>query len=396
MKVEQSKYLAEVSRCVRCGSCKAFCPTYNSSELEAFGARGRLRLLKGLLSGQLQPSPLLNDRIFSCLLCGACDATCPLGVDISGAIYYGRRLLHKTDKKRRYLRALVKFSAKRPELSLGILRMSQNILLPALVRRGIIPFNPEVPDGFPGNRDQVYSVPKKRGRVAIFMGCSVNFLLPHLGEALINVLKKLGYEVIVPKGSVCCGTPLHTLGLEEEAAKLARKNLQIFSRLKVEAILSLCPTCTLALKTEYPKMTGEGLENVMDISVFFNDRLEFSAPIDKTSVYHDPCHLYHGLNVRKEPREIIGKAGIGLIDMEDRGCCGFGGLFCLSNKEISGDLLNEQTEKLMNTGADTVITSCPGCMLQLSRTITDRPVLHLVELIEEAYCFRQSGKEAEG
>lgn len=241
--------------------------------------------------------------------------------------------------------------------------------------------------------DQVYKAHKKRGRVAIFTGCSINFLFPHLGESLINVLKKFGYEVILPKGVACCGNPLRTLGLEEEAVELAKKNLRVFSKLKVDAILSLCPTCTLTLKTDYPKIVGEGLEKAVDISVFFNGKLDITDSVHKTSVYHDPCHLYYGLGVKKEPREIIKKAGVELIDSADSNCCGFGGLFCLSYRDISNNLLRERTKNFMDSKADTVITSCPGCILQLSQTITDRPVLHLVELIEEAYCYRPSSKK---
>ncbi len=391
MNTEQSKYIEELSKCVRCGSCKAFCPTYDTDTTEAMGARGRITLLRGLATGQLKPSTLLNERIFSCILCEACTGLCSPGVDITGAIYHGRALLRKTDKRRKRLRNLVKFSTKWPELSFKILRMSRHILLPALVRKGVIPFTPEFSDTPFRSKGRIFKVLNKKGRVAIFTGCSINFLFPQLGESLINVLKRFGYEVVLPKGELCCGAPLRNLGLEEEAIKLAKKNLRVFSRLKVEAILSLCPTCTLNLKKDYPKIAGEGLEKAMDISVFFNDRLEITESIDKTSVYHDPCHLYHGLGIKNEPREIVRKAGIELIDSEESGCCGLGGLFCLSYRDISSNLLMKCSKNIMDSKADTVITSCPGCILQLSQKISDRPVLHLIELIEEAYCYRQSG-----
>ena len=392
-KRENSQYLSELSKCVRCGSCKAFCPTYDQDALEAMSARGRLILLRGLAAGQIKPSPLLNERIFSCILCGACKESCPLSVDITEAIYNGRALLNKTDKKRKLLRSLVRFSARWPEFSFKMLQMSRHILLPVLARKGIIPFAPELPEATFKNPDQVYKVPKKKGRVAIFTGCSINFLFPHLGESLINVLKKIGYEVVIPKGEVCCGAPLRSLGLEEEAVELAKKNLRAFNKLKVEAILSLCPTCVLTVKNEYKKIIGDSLEKAVDISVFLNDKLDVADPINKTSFYHDPCHLYYGLGVKKEPREIIKKAGVELVDSEDSECCGFGGLFCFSNRDISNNLLMKQTKNFINSKADTVITSCPGCMLQLSRTINDRPVLHIIELIEEAYCYRQSNKK---
>lgn len=392
-KRDSSQYLAELSKCMLCGSCKALCPTYITDALESMSARGRLMLLRGLVTGKLTPSPLLNERIFSCILCGACKESCPLGVDIIEAIYSGRALLKKSDKKRKHLRFLAKFSSRWPEFSFKMLQMSQHIFLPVLAKKELIPFAPELPEAAFKSKDQVYKVHRKKGRVAIFTGCSVNFFFPHLGESLINVMKKIGYEVVIPKGEVCCGAPLRSLGLEEEAVELARKNIRVFNKLKVEAILSLCPTCVLAVKNDYRKYIGDGLEKAMDISVFLNDKLDVSDPVNKTSFYHDPCHLYYGLGVKKEPREIIKKAGVELVDSEDPECCGFGGLFCFSNRDISDNLLTERTKKFIDSKADTVITSCPGCMLQLSRTINDRPVLHIIELIEDAYCYRQSNKK---
>lgn len=398
MHTEQSKYSAkylreDLSKCVRCGSCKAYCPTYDEDPVEAMGARGRLALLGGLVTGRIKPSKLLNERLFSCILCGACSGSCPLGVDITEAILRGRSLLRRTDGRRRYLRSFVKFSMRWPELTFKIARMGRHILLPFLAGRGIIPFNIEFPEIPLRRTDQVFKTPRKKGRVAIFTGCSINYIFPHLGESLINVLQRFGYEVILPKGETCCGAPLRALGLEEEAIEQARKNFRVFSRLKVEAILSLCPTCTLSLKYDYPKIIGKGLEKAMDISVFFNGKIGLAGGIQKTSVYHDPCHLNYGLGIWKEPREIIKKAGIGLIESGTSGCCGFGGLFCFSNRELSRGLLDKNSSKIISSKADAVITSCPGCILQLSQTITDRPVLHLIELIEEAYCYRTTEKK---
>lgn len=385
---DKTAYLEDLSKCVRCGTCKANCPTFEGDPLEPMGARGRLILLQGLLRGEIEPSRLLNERIFSCILCGACSGTCPLGVDIPEAIYRGRALLSAGDKKRRFLRPIAKWSSRRPDLAFRALRLGERLVLPFLAKRGVIPFSPELPEAPLRKTEQVFKAHKKKGRVAVFVGCSINYVFPHMGESLINVLQKIGYEVVLPQGETCCGAPLRSLGLEKEAEELARKNYRVFSRLKVDAILSLCPTCTLSLKTEYPKMIGKGLDRVMDISVFLNDKLGAVDKIYRTSYYHDPCHLSYGLGVTQEPREIIRKAGLDLVGANEQGCCGFGGLYCLSFKDISSNLLQKRTEKITGTAADTVVTSCPGCVLQLSRTITDRPVLHLIELIEEAYCYR--------
>ncbi|MEW6586186.1 MAG: (Fe-S)-binding protein [Nitrospirota bacterium] len=384
--MEKEIYLRELSKCVRCGTCKALCPTYDEESIEPMGARGRLALLWGLASGALQPSSVLNDRVFSCTLCGACSELCPLGIDIKEVIYHGRNLLRKSDKRRRYLRLALNFFTKNPKLSFRILSMLQHVALPYLSKKDLIPFTLPIPERHLKGNVHVVPASKKRGRVAVFTGCTVNFLYPHLGEALINVLNLMGFEVILPAGEVCCGVPLRTLGLEEEAKRLARKNLEAFGMLHVESVLSLCPACTHTLKVDYPKLIGEGPEKVMDVSSFLIDKMDshFSrlGSFPANAVYHDPCHLKYGLGITKEPREILDSIGVDLVRTRGEHCCGFAGVFCFSNIELSLKLLTKCADEYAK--AEAIITSCPGCIIQLSRQIKNKPVLHLIEVIEEA------------
>lgn len=387
--METVRYLNELSKCVRCGSCKAFCPTYDEVSTEAMGARGRLALLWALASGTITPSPALHDRIFSCTLCGACSGLCPPGVDIKEVICHGRTILKSDDKKRRFIRRLINFSVKKPKLSFTLLGMTKHILMPYLLKKGFVPFQLELPDRSLRDNVKVVSVSHKKGRVALFTGCMVNFVYPNLGESLINVLHALGYEVILPSTEACCGAPLRGLGLEEEARQLAGRNVQLFSKLNVEAVLSLCPTCTLTIQREYPSLIGEGIQKAQDISSFLVDKIDstvFSAlasPIKK-ALYHDPYHLKYGLAIEKEPREIIGNIGIDLIKTGEERCCGFAGVFCFTFQELSQRLLNTCVKEYTNSEAEVIITSCPGCILQLSKGFKDKPVLHLIEVIEEA------------
>jgi len=391
--MQTSDYIAELQKCVRCGSCKAFCPTYDEDLTEPMGARGRLMLLRGLMSRQLKPSPLLNDRIFSCILCGSCENLCPLQVSITEAIYHGRRLLSHSDRRRWYLRMLIRFAVQRPMLSFRIARVLQYMGLslqriPAI--SGAMPFNITIPDAPLRDEHRVYKPERKIGRVAIFTGCSINFLFPHLGASLINVLLHLGYEVILPSGEVCCGVPLRSLGFEDKATEMAEKNYHIFSRLNVEAVLSLCPTCILSIKNQYPGLIGKGLDNAVDISSFLLDRLKpqdlFPIRSLKTVTFHDPCHLKYPFGIEREPRDMIRLTGVELVEAEGKGCCGFGGVFSLQFRELSRGLLKKRSDAYTRTGAGAVITSCPGCMLQLSSGLKDMQVLHIIELLEEAVC----------
>lgn len=385
----KAAYSSDLGKCVRCGSCKALCPTYGEDPVEMRGARGRLTLLQGLFDGSAAPTKRLHQHIRSCILCGACNRSCPLGIDLMEALYQGRALLKKSNRGGAALRAMVKLLIAWPELAYKAARLGQRSVLPFFSRMGVLPPIPELPESPLRSTDQVFKTQrKKRGRVAIFTGCSINYIYPHFGESLIHVLHRLDYEVILPKGETCCGSPLRGLGLEDEAVEQAKKNHGVFSRLKVEAILSLCPTCTMTLKHEYPRMIGKGLDRAMDISTFFMDKLDHTDMIQKKAFFHNPCHLKFGLGVSKEPKEIIRRAGVELVGPEQSSCCGFGGVFCMSNKQLSADLLESRTGEISSSGADTVITSCPGCVLQLSRTVTDRPVIHLIELIEDAFYFR--------
>jgi glycolate oxidase iron-sulfur subunit len=388
--MEKESYLHELMKCVRCGSCKAYCPTYEEEITESMGARGRLVLLWELSMGHIKPSRRLIDSIFSCILCGACSGTCPLGIETKEVIYHGRTLLKKQDVNRRILRLLVKLSVKSPDMIFRLFKAGQ-FLLPKGLNEKILPFPIEIPESpFRSNR-HVFKTSnnKKRGRIAVFTGCVVNFLYPYLAESLTNVLRKLHYDVIFPAGEVCCGVPLRSLGLENEAKKLARKNLNIFKSLNVEAILSLCPTCTLSLKVEYPRLIGEGIENIMDISSFFIDKLRYFHSLDNTfrfkeAVYHDPCHLNYGLGITKEPREILKNIGFNLKEPEKEGCCGFGGIFSLTFQELSEALLHKRINDIKKTDAEIIITSCPGCILQLSKNTENINVFHLIEVVEEA------------
>jgi glycolate oxidase iron-sulfur subunit len=372
------RVLDDLLKCVRCGSCKALCPTYGYDASEPMSPRGRLVLLAGLYQGHLKPSPLLIERIASCSLCGICESLCPAGVDVTEAIYRGRSRLRPADGKRRRLRAALGFALRKPRLSFRAARLMRP-LLPYIARKADLPFELRLPEEPLRNGERVFKPQRSRGRVALFTGCSVNFLFPELGESLINVLYHLGFEVVLPPGEVCCGAPLRALGLEKEAVELAAKNMEIFGKLRAEAILSLCPTCTLATRVQYPKLIGQGMENAMDVSEFLAGRLRgVSLKKPGRVLYHDPCHLGHGLGVREQPRRILRGLGLEVLEPPEQGCCGFS--LSLTEREVSAGLLAGRLQEYRE--ADTVVAPCPGCMMQLARG--RKRVLHIIELIDEA------------
>ncbi len=398
--MNELEYYKELSRCVRCGACKALCPTYLSTLDETMGARGRIAMLGALRENELAPTKRLSDKIFSCILCEACRDLCPTGINIPEAIYQGRAELKDYHSRGRLFRTSIKFSLSRMDTIFSILRGLQKFLYPPLYKAGRLRYIPEIASSPFKDSAQVYkntklrsnSPSKKIGRVAVFVGCSINYFYPHLGDALLHILLTKGYDVVVLRGEVGCGAPMRSLGLEKEAEALAKKNIELFNKMKTEAILCMCPTCTMTIKKQYPLLVGDTIEKIMDVNEFFiKDKIIRSLKtVQRVVTYHDPCHLHYGLGIKNEPREILKNIqGIKFVEMRNaEECCGFGGFFSLNFKNLSKTMGKKKINDIHNTWADTLVTSCPGCMMQLEdlkrETNTEINIMHMVEVVDEA------------
>jgi glycolate oxidase iron-sulfur subunit len=350
------------------------------------GARGRVALLGELEAQRLGPTENLAEKIFSCMLCGACKNVCPAGINIPETIYAGRAKLKKSFRQGPLMRAALKHSVTRLDFMFTLLRWGQKFL-PGRLRQ-----MPEITSKPFKNSVQVYKNRKKVGRVAVFAGCSVNYLYPGLGNSLLNILLAKRYEVVVFRGEMCCGAPLRASGFEKEASGLAQKNIEYFSKVRAEAIISLCPTCTMVIQEQYPVLAGATIKNIMDVNEFLM-KYEIAAGLETSPsvvTYHDPCHLSFGLGMKDEPRRILkGIEGIDVVEMRHADeCCGFAGLFSMYFKRISREIGKNKIDNILHTGADTVVTSCPGCIMQLEalkrETGSSFDVRHIVEVIDEA------------
>ncbi|MBI3592486.1 MAG: (Fe-S)-binding protein, partial [Nitrospirae bacterium] len=266
---------SELNFCVRCGSCKELCPTYTEDVTEGMSARGRVMLLKKFFEGEMEPSETLDKRVFSCMLCGACNGSCPLGINITDAIYEGRKNLRQFSNKRRFLSLCMSFALKKASTGFRILKFIEGIgeILPVhrlqpfkvLKEMGIDSLDSTLRDGM-----SLFKVSRPKGRIAVFAGCTVNFLYPHIGRSLIHSLNTMNYDVILPKGEACCGAPLLGLGLKEDAAELAYRNMATFKKMNVEAVIGLCPTCVHFVRNEYKRLIGDAIENAVEASQFFS------------------------------------------------------------------------------------------------------------------------------
>jgi len=263
---------------------------------------------------------------------------------------------------------------------------------------------PPLPDRFFSSvAGEFPSTGREWGRVAFFAGCVMNLIYPEANWATIRVLAQNGYRTVVPSGQVCCGAPHVAVGEMETALQLARQNIDLFSQVEADAIVTNCAGCGAVLKQyaelleddkTYAAKSNDVSNKVRDISEFLAALLPISGALrelDQRVTYHDPCHLVHAQGITQEPREILRSIpGLELIELtESTWCCGGAGVYSITHPDLAMRLLDRKMANIAATGAETVVTSNPGCLLQLElgvkRAGLDIKAIHVMELLDRAY-----------
>jgi glycolate oxidase iron-sulfur subunit len=242
---------------------------------------------------------------------------------------------------------------------------------------------------------------KRRARVALFAGCISQVSFAALHEATIRVLTANGCEVVVPDGQLCCGAlPAHA-GVRDIARQLARVNLDVFLRGDFDAVIANAAGCGSTLK-EYAELfspddpaheKAQEFHDKMRDATEFLDGLGLTAPMGEVRMrvtYQDSCHLAHGQKIRESPRRLISAVpGIELTEMRlSDNCCGSAGVYNVTQTQTSLELLAEKMRCAAETGAAAIVTTNPGCMLQMRAGSeifkTGQQVLHVMELLDQA------------
>lgn len=415
-RVEELKDL--LKKCVRCGKCRSVCPVFQAVGTEPSVARGKVALLEALLGTDRGGWTQGAEEVLSlCLLCGRCSANCPNGADPRGAVELARAILASTKGlgflKRQMGRLAAMERGRRDRWLKGAGELQRIISLAGLEGRGLAVrlwgnlWMPRLQMPFFLERisQRPRSNPSGSAKVALFVGCSIHYLAPQVGEATVGVLDSLGIEVHIPKDQGCCGLIAWGMGDEERATLLAKRFVEGFSSPKEEAIVAPCASCAAHLAkgvpallkgTELEQRAVEVSSKVRELSSlvaergFLGDRTSsFGSQEGEIVTYHDPCHLVAGLGVREEPRELLrGLSRYSFREMEGGDlCCGMGGSFKISHPDVSFRISQRKLESIRATKARVVTTTCMGCWLQLqelgSRNGLGIRVAHISELLWE-------------
>ncbi len=353
-----------VKVCVGCGSCLSSCPVYLSLRDETYSPRGKIAVVRAMDQGEIPPREGV-DVVSYCSLCGGCEAVCPNGIKTIDIMVEARKRWGRASLKRALVRGFLKFP-----LPAHLFTSLAGLFFPEK-----LPFRPALKPFLSSSREKYGR--GRRGRVLLFVGCLTNRFFPHHARATVEVLSRLGYEVVVPKGQICCGFPFLSLGETEEFRKMMEHNRKIIDALSPDFITSPCPTGMNTLRRFY------GYSNVRDLSSLV---IEAEPSLEKLSIsttWHDPCHLKKELGVWKEPRALLSEVS-DFREMERADlCCGFGGSFSMSHPEISLSLRKEKRRYIRESGAQNLVTACPGCIIFLG-SFAPVPVYHLAEILERA------------
>jgi L-lactate dehydrogenase complex protein LldE len=248
--------------------------------------------------------------------------------------------------------------------------------------------------------------PARPTQIQLFVTCLVDQFRPEVGESVVNVLERLGIEVLFPEGQTCCGQPAFNSGFRSEARDVALHFLDVFDATEGPIIVP-SGSCGAMVRnfyteifeddpTEMARSTRVG-ERIYEFTEFLVDVLgeddQFGGlgpQLEDTATYHQCCHLERELGVDYQPAELLGQVrGLEMLPMyRSEVCCGFGGTFAVKFSDVSTAMLDEKLDNASATGAATIVAGDTGCIMHMAgglrRRGSDLKVKHIAEILDEA------------
>ena len=406
--------------CVHCGFCLPTCPSYLVLGQEMDSPRGRIYLMRAAIEQRTTLGGPMREHIDTCLGCLACVTACPSGVQY-GPLIEATRSAIETESSRtttdRLLRRLLFAVLPFPELlrviswSMGLAHIVRRrptwmALLPPRLRALVALAPPAASSRDVAERTSATSTTRRH--VGLVTGCVQRVFFGDVNEATVRVLTSEGCDVVAPSTQGCCGAlSLHT-GQIEDARRFARQLIEVFDGHPVDTIVTNAAGCGSTLK-EYGQLLRDDpawADRARRFAAKVKDVTEVLAqlppvaprhPLAVRIAYHDACHLAHGQGVRQEPRAVLTAIpGTTIVPIPESDiCCGSAGVFNLLQPDMAGTLGRRKAEQIGSTAADLVVTSNPGCILQLQAALTPAafpqssrpsvgsvPVRHIVEVVD--------------
>ncbi|WP_248548011.1 (Fe-S)-binding protein [Paenibacillus odorifer] len=236
-------------------------------------------------------------------------------------------------------------------------------------------------------------------KVSMFITCVSDAVFPKVGEAMARLLARYGVQLEFPEVQTCCGQPAYNSGYWNEARQAALTILQAFD--DSDFVIAPSGSCTGMLH-HYPKLFQEDPVNLVKAQNLQRKSYEFSqfmvqvlgvtdlgAVFPHKVTYHPSCHGTRILGIRDEPMQLMQNVkAMELVPLpfaED--CCGFGGTFAVKMSDISGAMVTEKSDHVLETEAEILTGLDMGCLMNIAGNLRYRRepvrVMHLAELLYE-------------
>lgn len=238
-----------------------------------------------------------------------------------------------------------------------------------------------------------------RPHVALFVTCLVDLFRPVVGFATVKLLEAAGCVVSVPETQTCCGQPGYNSGARADAADIARQVIATFEPYDYTVVPS--GSCGGMIRRHYPDLLADDpawarraqalAAKTWELTAFLADiRKVEQVPAARhagRTAYHDSCSCLRELGVRAQPRRLLqGIEDLTVADIPDAEvCCGFGGAFCVKYPEVSVDIARRKAASVRETGADMLLASDLGCLMNLASILAGEgsriEVRHVAEVL---------------
>jgi len=393
-KIQQSRHAGTIGtilrNCVHCGFCNATCPTYQLLGDELDGPRGRIYQMKMYFEGEPANAEMLR-HLDRCLTCRSCETTCPSGVRYSHLLEIGKQLIEDDlprpwlDRMRRA--AIVRF-INSGWIFASSIRIGQALapMMPTALRRSIPP--------------RQVALARKGGRherkVLMLAGCVQPALAPNTNTRAINLLDRLGVEVIELPDKLCCGAAAMHTSEPDYALRQVKQLIDSWwphIEAGVEAIVVTATGCGVSVR-DYERLLADDPEyadkarkvsslyrDLVEVVEAHSEQIEVSDAPDKRVAVHTPCTMQHGLGLSNRVERLLAGAGYQICRIEEAHlCCGSAGTYSMLQPVMATQLQHNKIQALSVDRPDIIATANIGCQLHLAQG-NATPVVHWIELL---------------
>jgi Fe-S oxidoreductase len=415
-------YRTDMDMCCRCSICKFVpleklkeiqhsyvCPSIARYNFHTYAGGGRMGIGIAMLEKELEYDDKLLEVIYNCQMCGACDISCKYAMDME-VLDPINEIRIKCVEEGNTVKALD-----------GVIK--------GLRKQGTMIPGTKAGRGEWAKGLDVKDVTKQKAKVIYHAGCRVGYDkdMWKVAIATVKLLKKAGVDLgIAGENELCCGGRAYQMGYKDELLNQARQNMALIKKSGAEILVTGCADCYYAFKVLYDKFDLKGELEVLHTTEYLarllkEGKLKPTRKVNIKVTYHDPCHLgrlgepyihWEGkpvpghirifdppkefrrgtYGIYEPPRDVLTSIpGLKLVEMdrikEYAWCCGAGGGVKETNPEFAKWTARERIDEATSTGAEAIVTACPGCERNFTDTLKENgsslKVYDVVELLEK-------------